>query len=163
MGNRKGNKYRFILVDGNESIEVVVIPLRDLLVCWTEAIPETDECSREFRCSWAAQSQMCVTPLCGIQRAQVVAPNEAGSAIDDQQLAMIQGITTRIQQLPGTTNGTVFQHMNSRMKGRLEGARDDEIAKAIKDDIDCNPLRGFPREMLLKFLANSIIFPYVRF
>src|SRR2546426_1180336 len=102
---------------------------------------------------------VCVTPLCGIQRAQVVAPNEAGGAIDDQQLAMIQGITTRIQQLPGTTNGTVFQHMNSRMKGRLEGAGDDEIAKAIKNDIDCTPLLGFPREMRLKFLANSIIFP----
>src|SRR5689334_390084 len=151
------------MADGNERIELVVIPLRDLLVRWTESIPETDKCSRESRCSWAAQSHMRVTPLCGIQRAQVVAPNEAGGAIDDQQLAMIQGIPTRIQQLPGTTNGTVFQHMNSRMKGRLEGARDDEIAKAIKNDIDCNSLRGFPREVFFKFLANSIVFPDVCF
>ena len=140
----------------------MVIPLGDLLVCWTEAIPEPDESSRKFHCSWAAQAHMRVTPLCGIQRAKVVASNEADGAIDDEQLAMIQGITTRIQQLPETTNGTVFEHMNSWMKGRLEGARDDEIAKAVKDDIDCNPLLGFPREMLLKFLANSIIFPDVR-
>ena len=75
---------------------------------------------------------------------------------------MIQGITTRIQQLPGTTHGTVFQHMHSRMKGRLEGAWDNEIAKAVKDDRDLNPLLGFAREMFLKFLANSIIFPDVR-
>src|SRR5258708_34754970 len=61
IANRKRHTHSFILADGNESIELVVIPLRDLLVCWTEAIPETDECSPEFRCSCAAQSQMCVT------------------------------------------------------------------------------------------------------
>src|SRR5436190_20926690 len=105
---------------------------------------------------------MCVTPLSRIQRAKVIATNEADSPIDYQQLAMIQGITTRIQQLPGTTHGTVFEHMNSRMKGRLEGAWDNEIAKAVKDDRDLNPLLGFAREMFLKFLANSIIFPDVR-
>ena len=49
------------------------------------------------------------------------------------------------------------------MKGGLEGARDDEVAKAVKDDIDGNPLLGFPREMLLKFLANRISFPDVGF
>jgi hypothetical protein len=41
----------------------VGIALRDALVRWTEAIPEPDEGSRKFCCSWAAYSQMRVTPL----------------------------------------------------------------------------------------------------
>jgi hypothetical protein len=81
----------------------VGITLRDLLMRLTEAIPEPNECSRKFCCSWAADSQMRVTPLCGIQRTQVVAPDEAGGAIGDQELAMIQGIATQVQQVRGTT------------------------------------------------------------
>src|ERR1700693_308100 len=104
---------------------------------------------------------MRVTPLGGIQRTQVVAPDETGGAIGDQDLAMIQGIPTQVQQVPGTTNATVFQDMDSRMKGGLKGGRDHEVAKAIKDDIDGNPLLSFPRKMLLKFLANRIRFPDV--
>ena len=48
------------------------------------------------------------------------------------------------------------------MKGGLEGGRDDEVAKAVKDDIDGNPLLGFVRETLLKCLANRIRFLDVR-
>src|SRR6516164_7327140 len=76
---------------------------------------------------------------------------------------MIQGIPTQIQEVPGTTNATVFQDMNRWMKGGLEGGRDHKVAKAVKDHIDGNPLLGFPREMLLKFLANRIRFPDVSF
>jgi len=49
--------------------------------------------------------------------------------------------------------------MDRRMKGGLEGAWDDKIAKAVKDDIDGNSLLGFSRKMFLKFLSNRIRFP----
>ena len=159
IANRKSRTHGFILADGKQRVELVRIPLRDLLVDGTEAIPEPDEGSRQFCCSRAAYRQMRVAPLGGIQRTQVVAPDEAGGAIGDQDLAMIQGVPAQVQQVPGTTNATVFQHMDRRMKGGLEGAWDDEIAKAVKDDIDGNSLLGFSRKMLLKFLSNRIRFP----
>src|ERR1051326_2780417 len=81
---------------------------------------------------------------------EVVAPDKALVAIGDQDLAMIQGVSAQVQQVPGTTNATVFQHMDRRMKGGLEGAWDYEIANAVKDDIDGNPLLGFSCKMLLK-------------
>ena len=85
IANRKRRSHGFILADGQERVELVRIPLRDALVDGTEAIPEPDECSRECRCSRAAYSQMRVTPLCGIQRTQVVAADEADGAIHDEQ------------------------------------------------------------------------------
>ena len=41
--------------------------------------------------------------------------------VSDQDLAMIQGISAQVQQVPGTTNATVFQHMDRRMKRADQG------------------------------------------
>src|SRR5216684_1979294 len=105
---------------------------------------------------------MRISPLGGIKAPQVVATNEASSAVHYKHFAMIQGIASRIKDMPGRTNGLILQFMD-RWWERLEGAPYYKIAKAIEDDIDSYTLLRFPGQVHLQLLAKGITFPNERF
>lgn len=114
--DREGGPHGFVLVDGDQRVELVVIALSQPLALRAEAVPETNKRLRERASRRTPQSQVGITPLGGIQRPQIVASDEANTAIDDQQLAVIQCVATWIQQIPEMAHGAIYQHMNSWMK-----------------------------------------------
>ena len=66
-----------------------MIPLRDPLVGFAEAIPESNEGHGEFRRLRAAQAHVRIAPLRCVSRSDIVAPDKAHLAVHDEQLAVV--------------------------------------------------------------------------
>src|SRR5699024_4276427 len=63
-------------------------------------VPEVDEGVLHLRDDVAGQPGMGVAPVGGVQRADVVAADEGGVAVDDHQLAVIAAGVARMQEPP---------------------------------------------------------------
>ncbi len=121
-------------------------------------VPEGAELEGEVGRDRPLQTHVSVAPGRGVQAAQVVAADEGHPTVHHQQLAVIQGVAPGIEQVPGPADGTVIQDLDRRREA-LEGARDDQIGKAVEDDVHGDALLGLARQVLLERLANGIALP----
>src|SRR5712675_2366499 len=112
-------------------------------------IPDVDERSGQIGCSGPNDVQMRIAPGRCIRTAQVIASDETGRTVHDEQLAMLQRVATQVKHLPGAAYNPVGEDMH-RWREDLEGVGHDQIAKAIEDHIDLHPLRGFACQGLLE-------------
>src|SRR5713226_1750481 len=84
IANGERQAHGLILTDGDTRVNVQVMPMRYPLVCRAEAIPEGNEGSGEFRRHRATQAQVRIAPLRRVNRADIVAPDKARLAVDDE-------------------------------------------------------------------------------
>src|SRR5437879_1246499 len=105
---------------------------------------------------------MRIAPGRCIRTAQVIASDETGRTVHDEQLAMLQRVATQIKHLPGAAYNPVGEDMH-RWREDLEGVGHDNIAKAIEDHVDLHSLRGFACQGLLEGLTDLVIFPDIGF
>lgn len=125
-------------------------------------IPEVDERLGQIGCSRSNDAQMRIMPGRYIRTAQVIASDETGRTVYDEQLEMLQRIATQVKHLPGAAYNPVGQDMH-RWREDLEGVGHDQIAKAIEDYVDFHPLGGFAYQGLLEGLTDLVIFPDIGF
>src|SRR5262249_20945818 len=89
---------------GTPHNELVIIAARllahDVPLLRSIPIPEIGECSSQMHGRWPRDAQVGVTPLGGIELAQVVSANEGDTVIHYQELAVIKSIAARIEQVP---------------------------------------------------------------
>src|SRR5579883_191113 len=116
VANGKRHAHRLILTDSDMRVNMETMKLGYALAWQAKAIPEGNKGVGEFRRGWTAYTHVCIAPLGGIGRSDIVAPDKARHAVDDEQLAVVERIAAGIKQVPGTTQSTVFEHMNRREK-----------------------------------------------
>ena len=75
-----------------------------------KAIPEVHERLGQIERLWPANAQVGIAPLGGVESADVVAADEGDLAVHDEQLAVIQGVAARIEDVPGAANRPEREH-----------------------------------------------------
>src|SRR5512146_2057881 len=103
---------------------------------------------------------MRIAPLGRVDAADVVAADEGGLAIHNQQLAMVKRIAPWHEQMTRAADGAVAQRVDVGREA-LERAWHDEIAKEVEYHVDGDAFGGLPQQMLLEFSADRIILPDV--
>src|SRR5215469_11475671 len=123
-----------------------------------EPIPEVYERLREVHGGGANDAQMGVAPLSCVQHANIIAADKAHFAIDNEQLAVVKCIDTRIEESPNVSPRSKPQGMNVRGK-LLECAWDEEVAENVEDDIYGDALLCLRRQVRLELPTDNIILP----
>ena len=93
-----------------------------------------------------------------INYAEITKPDPAGHP----EQIVIKGVAPWIKQVPGATNGLIFQHMYVRWED-LEVMGYHRISKAIEDHVHLHSLSSFAGEMVLELLTNGVAFPNIGF
>ena len=107
IANGKGELEGVGATDGDERVEAAWIMPCDADVIRVVAIPEIDEGLGEVGGGWPLDAYMGIAPGGGVEAAQIIATDEADSAIDDEELAVIEGVAAYIEQLPGAADALV--------------------------------------------------------
>src|SRR5690242_9430094 len=89
VANGENHARDVVAIDIDHRVEAERVISCDTFALATEAVPEVNKCLSQVTRLWPNDPQVGVTPLCGVKGAHVVAADERGNAIDNQQLAVI--------------------------------------------------------------------------
>ena len=59
-----------------------------------------------------SNAQVGIPPGGRVETSDIISANKAGVSIHDQEFAVIKRVASWVKQVPGTTNGLIFQHMH---------------------------------------------------
>src|SRR5690242_189764 len=101
VANGENHARDVVAIEIDHGVEAERVVTCDPFAFATEAVPEVDKCLSEVARLWPNNPQVGVAPLRGIKRSHIVTADKRGNTIDYQQLAMIQPVASRIEQMPG--------------------------------------------------------------
>src|SRR5258706_15352063 len=101
---------------------------------------------------------MCIAPFRRVELADVIAADEGDAAIHDQQLAVIDAVAARGDDMQDARDRPISQRMDDGGK-LLEGARHRQICKVVEEAVASHTRGGFACNMLFELLANGIALP----
>src|SRR5690242_15332992 len=158
IADREDHAGDVVAIDVDHRVEPQWIVAVDALALATEAVPEVYERLRQVFRLWPANAQMGVAPLGRVELADVVAADERYVAIYHQQLAVIQPVAARVEDMPRAADRPERQDVDGWSE-LLEGARHDQIAERVVDDVDGDPLRRLRRQPLLEQAPDGVVLP----
>jgi len=119
-------------------------------------IPVVDECVLNVPDDVAGKPGMGITPVSGVETADVVATEESDEVVDNQQLAMI---TTGITREPEAGGDQRMPAYGDVLGEDEERARDNEIGEFVEHHIDLDAPIGSIDERVFECLTNGVALP----
>src|SRR6185312_11240710 len=158
--NREYHARDVVAIDIHRGVEAEGVVMGNAFPFAAKAVPEVYKCLGQVSRLWPNDPQMRVAPLRGVEGTHVVTTDKRSSTIDDQQLAVIQAVAPGIEQMPGTTNRPEREHVHGRREA-LEGARYDQVAERVVDDVDGDSFFRLRGEQIFEVPSNRIILPEI--
>src|SRR5262249_34439527 len=153
VANGEGEPHGVVATHKHRRVVAVGVPALDGVHGRAVAIPEGNKRLSQSGGGGASGKEMGIAPLGGVDTADVVATDEGCLTVHDQQLAMVERVTPRIQQVPWPVDPTVFENMDPRWK-LFEGGGHDQIAEHVEDEVDLHSLFGLAHQPLLQSLTR---------